>query len=201
METQASSGSSSRTDLPQMEPPRPEGLDLVEDGKQLSVTMKWWRIHALFLALFTIFWCAITGSIVIEILVKGHYSELLFLGVHAGAAVALAYYTLSLWLNSTRIAVEDAMLVVSHGPLPWRGGKSIALAQLDQLYCTEEHGFSMHRWPQQSTLTCSLKAVVEGRAITLLSGLPDRETALFLERRFEQQIGLPDRRVPGELPH
>ena len=110
---------------------------------------------------------------------------------------------LSGFLNTTRLQLTSGALEVRSGPLPWRGNRRLDPREVTHLYCTRDElarSFGLNIWPGSfSTVTYSLHAVVGGRKVTLLKGIPEADRALWLERTFEERLGLPDLSVDGEL--
>ena len=48
--------------------------------------------------------------------------------------------------------------------------------------------------------SCRVNAVTpQNRKLTLVSGLADRDVALYLEQEIEKALGITDEKVPGEL--
>ncbi len=57
----------------------------------------------------------------------------IYRGVMGAAALALAYWAVTVALNRTRLALDDEALVMSHGPLPWFGARSYPREQIARL--------------------------------------------------------------------
>ncbi|HEY7770152.1 MAG TPA: hypothetical protein VIB55_18445, partial [Longimicrobium sp.] len=89
-------------------------------------------------------------------------------------------------------------LSVRHGPIPWTGNRELPADALEQLYC-QEH--VTHSRNGGTTIRYSVQAIGKGsrRKITLVSGLTDRDQALFIESQVEQKLGITDRRVTSEM--
>jgi hypothetical protein len=115
---------------------------------------------------------------------------------HVAVGVGLTYYTLAGLLNRTTVEVSQGALRVRHAPLPWMRNRVIAGHEISQLFCEEK------QWRRRySTVKrYRLHAIVghERRRVSLLT-LDDMQQALYLEQRFEQELGIVDRPVPGEL--
>ncbi|HEY0037619.1 MAG TPA: hypothetical protein VGB66_13070, partial [Longimicrobium sp.] len=69
---------------------------------------------------------------------------------------------------------------------------------LEQLYCQEHETHSRNGG---TTIRYSVQAIGKEsrRKITLVSGLTDRDQALFIESQVEQKLGITDRRVTSEM--
>ncbi|MBM4356511.1 MAG: hypothetical protein FJ096_00215 [Deltaproteobacteria bacterium] len=51
------------------------------------------------------------------------------------ASVGLVYSLVAQIFNATTLAIEEGALRILHGPLPWRAGMQVPLAQIRQLCC------------------------------------------------------------------
>jgi hypothetical protein len=112
--------------------------------------------------------------------------------MHVGAGVAITYSTLCGFVNRTRITVENGVLTIAHGPLPWRGNRAVAIENLRQLFCEQIVGSKGRR---SYRLNALLKT---GEKAVLLSALPDPDSALCLEGLLEKRLGIADEPVAGE---
>ncbi|MBM4373567.1 MAG: hypothetical protein FJ095_00670 [Deltaproteobacteria bacterium] len=52
-----------------------------------------------------------------------------------GGALLFAYSLVAQIVNVTRLSVEDGVLRVAHGPLPWRGTTALPLDEVRMLRC------------------------------------------------------------------
>jgi hypothetical protein len=124
------------------------------------------------------------------------FMALLFPLLHVVAGITITYTAIAGLLNSTVIAVKGEELSITHGPLPWRGNMSIAVNELEQLFCEEK----VHRGKNGTTRTYDVSAVLRGgRSVRLLKGLTEVQQALYLEQAIEENLGIIDVDVPGEL--
>lgn len=120
----------------------------------------------------------------------------LFPLLHVGVGVYLTYSTLAQLCNKTVIRATSSEISIRHSPLPWTGVKAVAAQDIERLYCetvtrSDEGGKSE---------SFKVNAVLRyGGKLTLLSGLPERDQAVFIERRLEDHLGLSDAPVAGEL--
>ena len=104
-------------------------------------------------------------------------------------------------VNGTTLLVERDRLSVRHGPIPWLGNAQFPRDELEQLYCrrkTVPHAGSDGHGPSAST-SYSLNAVTRDGRSHLLTSSPDPETVLYLEQRLEQELGIRDKPVAGEM--
>ncbi|MSP24228.1 MAG: hypothetical protein EXR75_03490 [Myxococcales bacterium] len=67
-----------------------------------------------------------------------------FEGVHRAimciAAAVFAYSLMLVAFNTTRLEVEGGMLLITHGPLPWRGPLVVPVAEIARLRCEPHSG-------------------------------------------------------------
>jgi hypothetical protein len=76
--------------------------------------------------------------------------------------------------------------------VPWRFGRTLRVAEIDQLACCST------TWRSGTYYDlCALAR--DGSSTTLVSGLPAPQQALYLEQQFERRLRITDRPVPGEL--
>ena len=125
-----------------------------------------------------------------------HSIALWFPVIHVGVGIYLAYATLAGLINCTVVSISSDQIVVNHGPLPWKGNKSVDAATIRQLFCDEvtrsgrggaRSGFRLN------TVTA------DGRKEVLVSAGIARDEALYLEQIAEQRLGIKAEPVIGEL--
>lgn len=177
--------------------PLPEKFKVEETPGRLHVSWRWFSpVQHLFLAFFALFW---NGFMVMWFgiaISQGQLPMALFGTLHAGVGVFLAYSVLTGFLNSTRIGLEQGVLTVKHGPLPWPGSGAWRKEDLAQLY-GEEH---VSRGKNGTSVTYSLNAMLrDGRRVKVLKGLTERAQVLWLERTLEGRMSIVDVPVAGEL--
>ncbi|MBX3128475.1 MAG: hypothetical protein KF718_17270 [Polyangiaceae bacterium] len=92
--------------------------------------------------------------------------------------------------NRTTIRVEPTRISVSHGPLPspiLARSVELPVLRIKQLFAKKAGSFEVRA------------ALVDGQELTLVRPLVSAEQALFIEQQLEQQLGLVDFEVPGEV--
>jgi hypothetical protein len=164
-------------------------------GPHVVLERKWFTPATLGLAVFCVLW---DSFIVFWYAMAFHGGgggnpiSLLFPIVHVGAGVALTYTALCGFVNRTRISVENGMLTVRHGPLPWPGNRTIATSDVRQLFCAERVG-------NKGSRSYSLNAMLAtGPAVPLLKNLNEPDQALYIEQILEKRLGIVDVPVAGE---
>lgn len=182
--------------------PRPEKVTVTEVGSTLVMERRWFSWVHVFMAFFSVIWwsflvvwygIAFTSNVASS---PGGWLFLVFPLLHVAAGVWVGYMALTGFVNRTRITVDGSEVSVRHFPLPWPGNRVLRPGQVKQLYCDEQ----VNRGKNGTTITYRLKAVLsDGRTVALLSGLPDREVAQFMEHQLEQRLEIEDRPVAGEM--
>jgi hypothetical protein len=185
-----------------MQVPMPASITVEQMGRQLKITRKWFNYTYIFMAFFCVFWDGFllvwyTAAIAAFLKNPAAIMMCLFPLIHLAVGVGITYSTLAGFLNKTFIDVSDYELSISHTPLPWSGAQKIGVDQLEQLYCQENTSRSRNG----TTRTYAVNAILKGtnRKVTLLSGLPEAEQALFIEQEVEKYLKIVDRHVPGEM--
>jgi hypothetical protein len=173
---------------------QPESWAVDEGSGRFSVRWRWFSAGALIMIPFTLFWNGILLGMGVGVSDGLKHPERLLLGLavpHVWIGFALAYATVASLLNRTEITLEEAHLVVRHGPLPWLGNRRIPVGELEQLFVVERRS----RGTRYEL--CAL--LRDGKKKVLLSGLDSEDKARFLEARLEAVLGIVDRPVAGEL--
>ena len=182
--------------LPRPEIPLPKCFR-IEDGVPFRIVRRWFGPLAFFLLFFSAVWNGVVGAFVVGI-VEGHIPKpvLAFLSLHLAAGVAVAYFTLCLFLNRTRVEIDGDRLRVRHGPLPWPGNRDLGTSELKQLWSRER----VTRGKNGTSVTYEVHAALSsGGVVRLLSGLDSPEQALYVEQQLESRLGIRDQPVEGEL--
>jgi len=180
-----------------IEMPLPPGIQVHSNARELRLVLRWFSPTYIFMAFFSVFWI---GFLVMWYSITSDAPLVfqLFPLIHVAVGIGLAYSTIAGFLNSTTITAERGHLSVRHGPIPWKGNRELPADALEQLYC-QEH--VTHSRNGGTTIHYSVQAVGKEsrRKITLVSGLTDRDQALFIESQVEQKLGITDRRVTSEM--
>lgn len=175
----------------------PHRMTMQETPGGIEIRRRWFTPLAIFLVFFCLSW---NGFLVgwYSIAFKGHtpLAMKLFPIVHVAVGVFLTYYTLALFVNTTRVAVDRGQLRVAHGPLPWAGNKTMRVEEVDQLFCKETIKRTKNGIHTRYEVWIALKS---GLVTKLLADLEARDQALFIEQQLERHLNIRDRYVPGEF--
>ena len=177
-------------------PPTPteHSVEAHEEGGVLTLEVPWWSWHFVMMVPFLLFW---NGFLVVWwsiALSEGQVAMAAFSLLHVGAGIGLAYYTACGFLNATTVAVSKAGIATAHGPLPWPGARTLDAAGLEQLFVKER----FIRGENSVRTVYDLTARHRQGELVVVSGLPDPNSARYLEHRIEKWLGIEDRAVPGE---
>jgi hypothetical protein len=173
------------------EPLLPDQTKLLHHGADIEIVRRWFGWQAVLLTALT----ALLGWATWSTLGSKQEDGSLFGLVFAAMDVLLAYYTLALWLNRTRIAASRETITVRHGPLPWPGkevrttdfkqfnrvGKETRGSKGGRVTLYEVHGLRR-----------------DGRSVQLVDGLTGltSEQAFFIAQQLAEYVGPPV--SPGE---
>ncbi len=149
-----------------------------------------------FMVFFTIIW---NGGLVVGIggtvITEGLLATLPMLAVpHVWVGMGLVYYVVAGLLNDTVIAQDGDTLTVQHGPVPWPGGRSIPLHDIDQLY-VERSSIQINKRPRWNL--CAMGK--DGVGQTLVQLLRSEREGRWLEDRIERALAIEDKPVAGEV--
>ena len=188
--------------------PMPERLVREPLPNGVRFTYRWFGPQFAFLVFFCVAWNAflyfwyakaIAGVDWAQGLgaLEGHrLMMILFPIAHVAVGVGLTYYTLCGFVNRTIVEVAGRVITISHGPLPWRGNRTIPGSDVQQLYREE----ITRRTKNGTSTSYQLSAVQkDNRKLKLLSGLGGADLALFLEQEIERALGIRDQAVTGEM--
>jgi hypothetical protein len=183
--------------------PMPARWKMQREGGVLVFSHRWFRPLFIFLAFFGLLWNSFLFQwyhVAFGLTSEQSFSALSILFVvlpllHVAAGLALTYFTLAGFLNTTTISVDHVSIRVRHFPLPWLHAGSINNSDLDQLYCKESRQESKGQTYYRYKLCALLR---NGRERVLLSNMDSPDQALYLESELEKALGITDKPVAGE---
>jgi hypothetical protein len=182
-----------RRDRPQV--PLPKGMEVVDLGSSFEIRRRWFSPVFLFLVFFCLFW---NGFMIVWhgiALSQGLWFMSCFGLIHTAVGVALLYYTVAGFVNTTVVRVAQGLIEVQHGPLPWPGNKSLEAHEVEQFYCREQAGKSDSAQRTYEVMVLRKSNVRD----TLVKGLPDPDQALYIEQELERYLRIADEPIGGEL--
>ena len=175
---------------------RPNRIKVEEFGQALTLRWRWLRPVHFFLLFFCIAWDSFL--IFWYSMAFGSHGQVPWLMVvfpvaHVAVGVGLTYTVLTGFINHTTVEVANYMLTIRHGPLPWRGNRSLPAAQIRQLFCEERRG-------NKGAVTYALSAMLaDGQKLNLLGGFDEPDEPRYLEQLLEQRLRIQPQAVAGEL--
>lgn len=181
-----------------LQAPIPEHIAMEYTPAGLTFTYRWFSIPYIFLAAFALLWDAfLVVWYSIAFSQDAPLIMLIFPLVHVIVGVGVTYAALAGFYNRTVITVGQGKLSIQHGPIPWPGNKTLQASELTQLY-SEERVIRVNNGTQ---MRYQLNAIShENRKLKLLGGLNSPSEVRFLEDKLEEQLGIQDRPVAGEMP-
>lgn len=179
--------------------PRPDHLHETRDERGLVLTYRWFSVAHVVLALFCVFWVGFLAFWYSTALSRnaGLANPMLWFPLlHVAVGLGLTYSALAGFVNRTDVVVGAGEITVRHGPLPWPGGKTVPSSEIVQLYREERASQTRNG----RSVRYELNAMAgDGHKVRLLVRVPGPDVALYLEHVIERELGLADRRVPGEM--
>lgn len=179
--------------------PRPETIAAFQDGDGIRLSYRWFSPELFFLLFFCIAWDAfLVFWYSMGLGAAGMFGPvallfLLFPICHVAVGIGLTYYVIAGFLNHTWIEAGRHWLTVRHGPIPWKGSKSLAVDEVDQLWCSFDEG-------KRGAGTYAVSVLMkDGRKERLVAMLKTQDEARFIERTLEDFLGLAHHPVAGEL--
>jgi hypothetical protein len=187
-------------------PAIPARFRVSEDAASLNVGWRWFTPVYGFMLVFCFIWDSALINWYVEVLSKPTHLEtplLAFPILHVVAGVVLTYVAIAGLVNRTTVEVRTtesgalptyrdaaspptSRITVRHGPLPWRGNRTVAAAELRQLDTHERQV----RGKRSVTLVYDVVGIGhDDRKVVLVSGLA-RDEALYLEQRLEARLGM-----------
>jgi DNA-directed RNA polymerase subunit RPC12/RpoP len=179
---------------------RPARLREEEDDQRIVLSWRWLDLKHVS----TVRLCVVWNVILVLPLTRGTLPGDWPMHLpNVGIGLYLGYVSLAGLLNTTRVEASQRGLIIRQGPLPWPGNRTIPCHTLTQLYC-QERGGRRGILPALARVFLSssyrlLALDARGREVKLLSGIADKEQALYLEQALERQLGIEDSPVAGEL--
>ncbi len=183
---------------------RPRRLEVREGGGVWEVRRRWFSPVAFFLVVFCLFW---DGFLVAWYAIGAtQFREMGGVGViffvfpilHVAAGVGLTWYTVAVFVNTTRVRLEQGSLSIRHGPLWVPGNRTIAGHEIEQLFCKER----ISRGKNGTSISYELLALLKDRQrVKLLTGYREIEEVLYLEQEIERRLKIRDRAMPGEAAY
>ncbi len=164
-------------------------------GSTLIISRSWFQagLFGFFLLFGGIFFgvsAAIMTPLYLDFFNSGKFNFVM-LFPHPLIGIGALYYALSILLNKTRITVDSREVSVSHGPLPWLGGKKISRQEIQSISLKEYSSYTRNRVPVYSfALEIHQR---DGNLTTLLKGISEKEQAIYIEQNLESFLGLEDK--------
>ncbi len=121
-----------------------------------------------------------------------------------GVSAFLGYAFLASVMNTTIVEAGKRGLSVRNRPLPWPGEWKVEQGDVQQVLGEElpqDGNLSAGLRRDRALYRVSVALRAEPRARVLVDDLESPREALFVERKVEWALGVPDRVVAGEMPY
>lgn len=176
---------------------KPKNFTIEHSPEGLTIVRRWFSPAVIFMSFFCLFWNTFMVFWFYTAFSQKAYSMALFGSLHGVVGLGLLYATVAGFINKTYVRIAFGTVSVRHKPFPSFGQKHISRQDIKQLYSKEtvhhhKHGYSYSYSVQMIT--------TRGAIVELVSGLPSKEEALFLEQEIEKYLGIDDESVRDELP-
>ena len=178
--------------------PIPEHISMEQTTGGLLFSYRWFSPAYIFIALFAVAW---DGFLVFWYSVATSQNAplmmLLFPIIHVLVGIGITYYALAGFYNKTLVLVGEGKLTIRHVPLPWPGNRVLQAEDLTQLYSQER----VIQTRNGTQVKYQLNAIArDNKKIALMSNLTAPDQVRFLERQIEENLGITDVPVEGEMP-
>jgi len=179
---------------------RPRSITVEDTGFGLRLVRRWFSPVFFFLLFFCVVWNGILFGFFSLMRDSGvPWVFRLFSLLHVAVGLGLSYFTLCGFVNRTTVEVERGQtLSVRHGPLPWRGARTLDVADVAQLFVGASRRSDRDGATSPSFALAALTK--DGQRVTLMRvagfGL---EEALYLEQELERHLRIRDLPVIGEV--
>ncbi len=180
----------------------PRGFECEQRGERLTIRWRWFSMQGFLMVFVLAGWGLVFGLTYAkyqggELSLSGTElaeQALIFL-VFCLSAAWLGYLAATNFINSTIITTSVNALHIRHTPLPWPGGGRVD--SIRQLFSKQR----VHRHRKRGrSYSYELHALLAGgKRRKLVGGLDEAAQALWLERALEEQLGIQDRPVSGEI--
>jgi hypothetical protein len=134
----------------------------------------------------------VVGSMVISFIVasqvQGFRYAPVVLGVWALLFVAFTYVVLALALNSTSVRVESARLVVRNGPIPFGGGSSTDVREIEEVFVSSYMTSGARGLTGGKAYTVSARTKTSGTILIIANSVLDADVAEDLARKIQAML-------------
>jgi hypothetical protein len=134
------------------------------------------------------------GSVVISFVVasqvQGFRYAPVVLGAWALLFAAFTYVVLALALNSTNVRVESGKLVVGNGPIPFGGGSSTDVREIEEVFVSSYVTPGARGLTGGTAYTILARAKTSGTIPIIANSVLDADVAEDLARKIREMIAL-----------
>jgi hypothetical protein len=132
------------------------------------------------------------GSVVISFVVasqvQGFRYAAVVLGVWALLFVAFTYVVLALALNNTNVRVESGKLVVGNGPIPFGGGSSTDVREIEDVFVSSYETPGARGLTGGKAYTISARTITSGTIPIIANSVLDSDVAEDLAQKIAAML-------------
>lgn len=167
--------------------PRQLSVDYYDD--YMHVCYKWRSRGMIGMTIFTVIFVIIVGTMYRENFdaFNRKLALIAFIAVFIAGAAFIVYYTIAHWFNKTDIFVNKGQMEVKIGPFPWYGNIKLQTNNITQFYNKRIVKGSREKRRVSFQVRYILANQTDKK---LISGLPTRAQAEYIERKIEQYLGI-----------
>jgi hypothetical protein len=188
--------SSSISTQNRMEISMPKNFSVGYEQGGLVITRRWFSPQIVGLLFFCIFWDGFMIVWYTIAITQKVWPMAAFGSLHALVGLALTYSVVLGFVNRTVMTVSPGSLKIRHLPLPAPGSQDIPSAEITQLYTKENTLHSENGTSRSYEVRIKTH---QNKDKVLISGLTDRDDALYIEQQVERYLGIMDVAVSGEV--
>lgn len=168
--------------------PKRMKIDYYDD--YMHIQKKWMGQSTLIIGLLCLAWAAVfvrTYKIIAQGINSGDVPLIMLAILFAAGAVLLGYFLVANWLNKTDIFVNKQLIEIKISPVPWRGNMRLNAAKIEE-FSVEKHVAGSEK--KRKVTYAVLFRQNNDKITKLVSGLENKDQALFIEQKIENYLGL-----------
>ena len=179
----------------------PDDIEIWKQANGLRISYKWNDPVKQILWLEIAFWILIfvLGIFMLNSGNSASYSAVEVL-VFVIFGCILAYLLVSIFINHTQIDISQSQVSIQNKPLitPFSlFNKQYRNEDIEQVYC---HQYKAYPKIGKPVFAYSVTAITKDKSThDLVRGIQDRNLALYIEQEIEEQLGISNRYVQGEI--
>lgn len=173
--------------------PQPASIKRAVSAETLTLTLRW-STNGCWINFFI--WAVVISFITLILYDNDLQTRLLLVLPCLVFGGGLTYWFVALCINRTTLTVTKSALQIQHGPLPWSGNRTLARAEISQIFCQKYLSFA-----ETANALYFLGVITpQGERLTMLGNMHSLTEVLYLEQEIEGWLGIVNVRVRMERP-